>query len=462
MLSGNQNFIFKLKYFSKEKNLKKSLLILFLVFVIVIVLVLIILSFFINNINLYAYNRDSNSGTREAFEESIDFNSEEDKYSENVFEVSGNDIMFSKVAQTSNSIGYVSLDTAYKEDGEPSRDGIKILGTEAIHNPEDIEDNIADYDAKRPFNVFFRVSKDLSSRLHLSDNLYINSKYASSKNQQANIWDKDFIIPPEWNLSEDTYTVTNDYQAKFALSFLFFNWLLYSNDSNSILSLFYKPLNEEVFSFFDTNTNSLDDPFQVYLDHTGLDEYLDFTSENNRFEISTQGSTSVVSSLNDLMYDEENGFIKICEDYGFYINYEQLHLGSGDAFKNNLATSSEIFLGFQSRGFKDEEPTGSDWGYTEEDIKGFDDYIDSDNFLFDVDEEANNGFYNLRAYYEKDSDFLYSSYYTDAIVFIINENFKSEIDLNLNDINWIKMEGVNQIYTNNVDFDWLWKNGYVG
>ncbi|BDV02314.1 MAG: hypothetical protein HPAVJP_2030 [Candidatus Hepatoplasma vulgare] len=417
----------------------------------------------VNNVNIYAYNRDANSGTREAFNTAIDFDSQNDKYSENVFETNGNDMMFDRVAKTKNSIGYVSLDTLYDDAGNVSRDGIKPLGTTAVPNPKDIKENIQNYEAKRPFNVFFRIPQDVSEYLHLPDNLYINSSEASS-NGIDNIFSENFVIPSSWDLPPDVYQVNDEYEAKFAVSYLFFNWIFYSNEAKDLMDLAYEPINLTKYSYFDSIPQSgEEDVVENYIENTGLDDY--FSSggydENNRLKITTQGSTSVVSLLNTLMTDEEEGFISILEDHNLYITYEQVHLGSGDAFKNSTPTSSEIFLGFQSRGFEDEEITGDDWGY-DLDLTQTYDLVNQDDFVVDLNSEILSGFYNPLALYENGSYLLYGSFYIDAIVFIINDEIESNEGLDSSDIGYIDVKGVKDIYTNNVTWDDLYDDGLIG
>lgn len=454
--------MFRVRYWIKQVNFKKLLIVFLLILVLVFFILSLVFSLVVNNVNIYAYNRDANSGTREAFNTAINFDPENDKYSENVFETNGNDMMFDRVSKTKNSIGYVSLDTLYDDAGNVTYEGIKPLGTTNVPNPEDIKDNIENYEAKRPFNVFFRVPQSTSEKLHLTDNLYINSSEASSEGQD-NIFSENFVIPDSWNLPSDSYQVNDEYEAKFAVSYLFFNWIFYSNEAKDLLDLAYEPINLTKYSYFDSfPQQGEEDVIENYIENTGLDDYFaNHYDKDNPLKISTQGSTSVVSSLNTLMLDEEEGFINVLENHDLYITYEQVHLGSGDAFKNSTPASEEIFLGFQSRGFDPKEITGDEWGYDLEATQNYDS-VNLEDFTVDLNEEATNGFYNPLALSENGSDLLYGTFYIDAIVFIINDEIESDLGLSANDINWIDVEGVYQIYTQNVTWDDLYNQNLIG
>ncbi len=359
-----------------------------------------------NGTTINAYNRDASSGTREAFEEAINFDSEVDKYSNNVNEVSSNDQMMERVKKDQHGFGYSSYESAIANEED-----FTILRFNGI---DLTRDNIlnGDYDAIRPFNMFFRTPDSLLDEYgydevygKLYDNLYINSNEVNSGNS-LNIWDNGFDMSGFNNLEE-----LND---EFYLSWAFYNWVLYSSEAQ-----------EEILSLGFNYSNITYDSVNM------LDNFLVNTNLSSKeIQLKTIGSTSVLSSLGKLLNDADNGFISIISsiDNTIKINHDSAHLGSGEAFSDNGDSNS--YLGFQSRGMKESELTER-W--------------------IDVNEIGNvlttNGFYDSTSILREDY-FPYATFENDAVAFLINNN----LTFTFNDIKMkpigITAEGVKSIYTN--------------
>ncbi len=362
-----------------------------------------------SNNSIIAYNRDSNSGTRAAFEEFIDLD-ESESFSSNVQEKASNDAIISAISQGKNAIGYVSYSTIFDSEGN-IKNNIKALDVNGL-SPENPL-----YDAKRPFNVFFRVpSEEINPYV---DNLVINdiSIWASTGADVSSFED-------EWFLSK-----SDNEQEQLLISYLFYNWLLFSYSANQIF----------------------DYPFNISLsisrdmDSLAISNFIENTSDlvggySSSLKIYSQGSTSVVGIINELFYNDEYGFINEVEENSSIeeIIYDSgAHDGSGDAFKDKKVNGNDndAFLGFQSRGMESTE--ADNWGY-----------------IFSDDEIPSDGFYT----YIPNPDYgniLYSTFETDILAFIIND----ETTFKYNDETFtptgITTLGVRAIYLNGASWQEL-------
>ncbi len=350
------------------------------------------------------YNRDATSGTREAFEKAIDFDPDLDRYSNNVNEVSSNDQMSDRIKTDKNGFGYLSYETI-----KNNYDDYNVLTFNGVPLNEETIINL-EYDAVRPFNLFFRVPSTIKNDydlneiyLFLFDNLYINSFEVKGFGTEKNIWDDGYSTTLTLNLSNE-----------FIISWAFYNWILYSNEAQgNIIGLGFNKTKDKY-----NGIEMLND----YLKNFSL---IGFGDE---IFIETMGSTSVISTLNKLFYDEEYGFSKLLFDnFNLKISYNGgNHTGSGSAFKLN----DEVFLGFQSRGMKWTEII-DDWipeTWTENDV------INDD------------GFYE--SYLLDSLNYIpYSTFEYDAIGFVMNKNLKFNYNGKKYEILGINSIGTKFIYT---------------
>lgn len=126
-----------------------------------------------------------------------------------------------------------------------------------------------------------------------------------------------------------------------------------------------------------------------------------YSNKLKTIELKTVGSTSVTSSLYQLMYGNEEtmGFLNIINTYEEKTNisvvWQAGHDGSGSAFKQQSQYNS--YIGFQSREFKEEE--AQNWGYD----------ISSPTF---------------------EEEFYYDSFEIDAIGHVVNKETSDNLSLN--------------------------------
>ncbi len=361
-----------------------------------------------NNNSIVAYNRDSNSGTRAAFEEFIGLE-DDDIFSENVQEKASNDAIISAISQGKNSIGYVSYSTIFDSE-ENIKENLKVLDINGI-NPTDPL-----YEAKRPFNIFFRVPQEEIEVY--KDNLVIND---------PSIW-----ITSDYDTSSFSTSWFNDKsdneKEQLLISYLFYNWMLFSYSANQIFDYPYNvPLSVSRETDIIAITNFVESTSNLV------------SGYSNSLKIYSQGSTSVVSIVNELFYNEDFGLKNELEEVYFdEVVYDTgAHDGSGDAFKEKKVNGSEndSFLGFQSRGMEYSEVES--WGY-----------------VFDEGDLSSDGFYS----YLPDSnldDILYTTFETDILAFIINDGttfkYKDEYftPIGITDV------GIKSIYLNGASWEEL-------
>ncbi len=378
-----------------------------------------------------AYNRDSISGTREAFENSINFDENNQRYTSNVLTVSGNDDMIRKVSNSTNSFGYASLFSLITKDKEGNYvlkdNSYRILNLNDVNPIEDIKNNMDNYASKREFNIFFRV--DSKYNTFIQDNLYNSST--------DNLWDEGITTPVgDWKGFSEAYKINNSLDLNvFLYSFLFYNWLLFSSSAYEVLPL--------SLSLNDVNFNK---GMQNFITNVGVfsDAY---EASNENIDIYLVGSTSVASSLTNaeknFLEDLSNIFasLKITETDNIIFN--QNLKGSGDAFKSDTNIGSSMptkpWIAFQSR--------------SPEEIN-----LDKGNYFHQTNETIIGG----EDKYDITENSVYASFQIDAIAFIINskEKIKHKIDSRGTEVflrpTEIQTNGINLIYTKGLNFEELY------
>lgn len=371
------------------------------VFLVLILFALIILAIIIPSIinprpknSIIAFNRDANSGTREAFvNEVLDYNNRSYSFSPgfNVREVKNNDSMIRSVSSNKNTIGYVSFGTVayFDNDGNPhlkqeyidmnlnfayfSEDDNKISPT-----LENIQNKIY---PSRNFNAFFRVQKN---------------------SDEANILDYDYQY---WlNLSENNnnyefrvneiYEMNND---TLKASYLFYSWLIYSTEAEE----FIENLGEIPYST-DERIDFTPLMFEKYVDDVNM-------NLENEIIVEIVGSTSAYSITREL----SNVFKNEINEYFSYDNFKFSFSmnGSKDAFSENVPGTISPYIGLQSREASDDELLS--WGWNIDNQKNYfsfvidailviyntKDNISNDEILY-VNSDSLNKLYSDDKYYE--------------------------------------------------------------
>ncbi len=427
----------------RGKTIFVSLISIFSTAIIVIAILLPIFLILLNNPStkgmMIAYNRDSSSGSRDAFESAINFDPDNQVFSPNVLTVSGNDDMLNKVKQNPNSIGYVTFATAieYNEDTNMYEEipginildfnGVDLIESSQINNPNaSSSDILMDYDAKRYFNLFFRVDEQYNNLIY--NNLYIN------KTSQNNLWTEggEFIdVDNEYNSLKAQYEV-NDSKSEQQLlfSFLYFNYLLFSPS----ITTEEIPLRYEQIS----DNSDFDASYEIFLGNVNtLNPTLLIPPTNNsQIDIYTVGSTSVQSTqtlTNPLFINDTNQILINNGMESLPLFFQSANVGSADAFKDDPpSVSSHVWLGFQSRSPKDSEQALYNQAF-----------IPTESNAYDIDD-----------------NFVYGSFEIDALAFIVSDSFTFNADVDGETIQMIPTNitslGMNLIYTNNFNFNKLY------
>lgn len=120
--------------------------------IVLILCLLLLISSCGSNEDIKVYNRDSASGTREAFDKIIGI----EKISEQSAETTGNGDMAKQVGMTKNGIGYVSFSTDFKANN------LKDIAIEGVYASVDAVNNNT-YPLARPFSFVTREKGNFDS-----------------------------------------------------------------------------------------------------------------------------------------------------------------------------------------------------------------------------------------------------------------------------------------------------------
>lgn len=271
-----------------------------------------------------AYNRDGNSGTRDAFDSIILKRKDDERNSSNVLEVSGSSTMETRVSQDVKGIGYVSATQVLEINPSfpdsinklPNKDNIEILNYNGIKPTyNNLTSTSNGYEAKRKFYTFFRV----------------NHSEESSYGFNGTSWSFPTEVEVEWKAA-----------------YMFYVYLGCSSE-----------LQNEVPLMSQTSCiTNLGNRMEM------KNHLIDSSFNGKSINLWTAGSTSVVSTLDEAFIQFKSDFEEV--NTNTTITKTSSHDGSGDAFKPNseLGSGSDTFhLGFQSRDPKEIEYSSSEWGY---------------------------------------------------------------------------------------------------
>ncbi len=321
-----------------DSKLMRLFYVFFVIFLILIVIILPIILTSRPKGAILAFNRDSNSGTREAFVEKV-LNDDPDTFSpgSNVREVKNNDLMISAVKNNENSIGYVSFGTIaeFDIDGQPQlKEGINLIDFASFENIVPSKENIENeaYVPSRNFNIFFRIKND---------------------SQESSILKYNWI---DSTLPSDVSDEVMNLNANLKSSFLFFSWILYSKDAYYILDE-----NSQI------PTGILDETERIDFNDFVVESYISNTNliTTGNWEIEIVGSTSANSIVKKLsIFFEE----KIESKYSnLDVIFTLATNGSSDAFSPIIPGTTEPYIGLQSREPKDSEL--EKWNWTMDDVE---------------------------------------------------------------------------------------------
>ncbi|BDU67656.1 MAG: hypothetical protein TYPL_3090 [Candidatus Tyloplasma litorale] len=313
------------------------------IFIIICLALVIILPSILNarpSWSVMAFNRDSSSGTREAFAEKVLDN---DSFSPgfNAREVRNNDAMINAVASNGPSVGYVSFGTiaefendkpVLKKEFSDKHPNIDFASFESQNENGEWEkyeptlNNIKSSNyPSRNFNSFFRV------RNGEDESTILNFDYDYWKNQNTDV----------------SYIDTNNNNLKG--SYLFYSWMNYSTKAGEIIE-----------EDGEISTDLADMGGRIDFTKSTIENYTNDVNLEKGSHISVEivGSTSATSVVTSLTkYFQEA--ISPWFDYNFVIATN----GSGDAFKEAVPGATDAYIGLQSREASEDELKS--WGWTE-------------------------------------------------------------------------------------------------
>lgn len=363
----------KFKLLFDNPNFKKIFYGCFTVVLAIILITLPTLSI-INNFQsnyIIAFNRDPNSGTREAFDTTV---IDTPGYSpqHHVLEVANNDRMISSVTKNKNTIGYVSLGTIGNFDsltGEfilnsELENDIKVLDYQAdgpngtnpsanFYSPSLTNIENGNYEPQRPFSQFFRVD------------------YGTN---EANILDVYYDKSSNTFKTSSTYNLMSLAPSE-KLSYLFYEWILYSSEASKVIASFG---NVDLNSAGKKNFTKTTYFSYVNLMWPTVDAAIN-DAKNTRIElIGSTSSAEIIKKeaqlftflVSNVIYSYQTGidlnnlwinqlYISVNYQYYFSFNFN----GSGDAFKRNVPGTNQSWIGYQSREYNQSEITS--WGWTD-------------------------------------------------------------------------------------------------
>ena len=362
---------------------------------------------------IYVYGFDANiTGTGEKFDDYIGVPKDYNHWNEDLVWAQNEEQMLNGVEQSKNSVGYlgksVSSFEIYDPETNPSGEltplDLYVLDSDGNNTPGYVDYNSDYYPMFSTLNIFFRVPASVAPILN-NNIMFSNTTGIDIDNT---IWGTNWIEgSPSRTLTEEqedyfnNYVINPGYLKYFVFSFIFFNWITFSEDAQLIINSiakYYQPydnpflLSSEEFegyllnfannlesvnpnwtidNFVNNNSNGKEVNLILTIEGTGTDQpTLDALTNGNA---EYNGFNYYFSTwLQDYYNDPE---------WTFELNLTLNNHGSGQAFalvSNNANPNS--FLGTQSRGYGISDITREEknsngqtltWGYdqvTEDDI----------------------------------------------------------------------------------------------
>ncbi|CRX36919.1 / / hypothetical protein / 407932:409428 Reverse [Candidatus Hepatoplasma crinochetorum] len=432
--------------------------------------------------SIFVYGFDANiTGTGEKFNSYIGVDDDYDSWNHDLVWAQNEEQMLTGVEQSKNSIGYIGKSVSsfaiYDEDTNPDGE-LKTLELwvddtdidNSIPNEGEYVDYTSDlYPIFSTLNIWFRVPDYVAPIIN--KNIMFSNTTGIDIDQT--IWGTDWVIGSEARtLTEEQdeyfqdYVISPNYLKYFVFSFIFFNWVAFSEQAQLIIdgiARSYQPddfnqdylLSDQEFEQYLANfANNLE---SINADWT-IDNFVNNNSDNGEdvtLILTLEGTGTNQPTLDALTngndsYDGFSDYLTIWlqdyynnQDYSFDFTLALNNYGSGQAFaiKSNNA-SPNAFLGSQSRGYDIDDITRTEqvnsnnsltWGYdtiTEADL-------DSEGLYYLPDTETDQ---NL-------TQPIYYTFAIDPIIIITGKNTSFETNGNTYHPKGITPEGLRYAYS---------------
>ena len=483
-----RDFTFRIKYFFSS-NWGKIFISFFLIAAIFLSIILPIAFLGEGKAKaIYVFGFDANfTGTGTNFDNYIGVDKDYKYWNDDIVWAQNQEQMLNGIEQSKDSIGYLGKSVSFFDVYDPILNpsgNLKAL--ELYTNDTNLEDDIltpgyVSYDSDAypmlaSLNIWFRVPASVAPIIN-NNIMFSNTTGIDIDNT---IWGTNWIIgSPSRTLTEEQqeyftdYVINPGYLKYFVFSFIFFNWIAFSEDAQIIIdsvSKHYQPYDdlyllsaqefEEYLLNFTINLESINSNWTI-------DNFVNNNSDGKDVNLilTLEGSGTVQPTLNALSIGNENydGFSfylsSWLQDYyddpewTFELTLTLNNHDSGQAFaiKDNGA-SANAFLGTQSRGYNLDDITREERINTGENVTwGYDQITEDDLDL--------NGFYYLPDT-QTTTDFTQPLYYTlatDPVLVLTEKNTSFKVDGNTYHPKGISSEGLKYIYSfDGRSWEWLY------
>lgn len=488
-----KEFTLKIKYFFSS-SLGKFFISLFLV---ISILLVILLPIFFTNSNkeksIYAFGFDANiTGTGTNFDSYIGVEKDYQYWNHDIVWAQNQEQMLNGIEQSSNSIGYLGKSVSQFDLYDPiNNPNGKLKALELytddinLDNANSYEPGYVDYNSDAypmlsSLNIWFRVPATVAPIIN--KNIMFSNTTGIDIDQT--IWGTNWVVGSEArtltqeqkNYFQD-YVISPNYLKYFAFSFIFFNWVAFSEQAQLIsndIAKAYQPddfdqdylLSDQEFGQYLTNfANNL----ETINSNWTIDNFVKNNSSDGKnvsLILTLEGSGTVQPTLDALSRGRKDylGFSDYLtlwlqnyydnQNYSFDFTLTLNSHDSGQAFAiANNGASPNSFLGTQSRGYNIDDVTRKEqvnlnktltWGY---------DTITEDNL-------DPNGFYYLPDT-ETDQTLIEPVYYTlatDPILVLTEKDTSFKSNGNTYHPKGITAEGLQYIYSfDGKSWEWLYK-----
>ncbi|BDV03618.1 MAG: hypothetical protein HPPSJP_3390 [Candidatus Hepatoplasma scabrum] len=483
----------KIKYFFASSWGKITISLFLIITIFLVIFLPIVFTSSNKTKSIYVFGFDANiTGTGTNFNDYIGVEKDYQYWNHDIVWAQNQEQMLTGIEQSANSIGYLGKSVSEFDLYDPiSNPNGKLkaleLYTDDINpdntNPNEpgyVDYNSDGYPMLASLNIWFRVPASVAPIIN--NNIMFSN--TTGRDIDQTIWGDNWVLETLTAEQEQyfkDYVIEPGYIKYFVFSFIFFNWVAFSEQAQLIvndIAKSYQPddfnsdylLSDQEFEFylanFATNLATINSDWTV-------DNFVSNNSsgKNVSLILTLEGSGTVQPTLNALSRGIDNylGFSDYLTiwlqdyyqgdtDYNFNFTLTLNNHDSGQAFaiKNNGA-SPNSFLGTQSRGYDIDDITRTEQINLNQDLTwGYDTITAAD-----LDE---NGFYYLPDT-ETTTDFIQPVYYTlatDPILVLTGKNTSFTTDGILYHPTGITAEGLKYIYSfDGQSWDWLKTMGLI-
>ncbi|BDV03616.1 MAG: hypothetical protein HPPSJP_3370 [Candidatus Hepatoplasma scabrum] len=484
----------KIKYFFSSSWGRIFISVIITVAILLLIFLPIVLSGSGKKSSIFVYGFDANiTGTGEKFDNYIGVETDYDHWNHNLVWAQNEEQMINGVTQSKNSLGYigrsVSTFAIYDQDKNPdgSLKSLELWIDDT--NPDNLnsdEGGYVDYTSDlypifSTLNIWFRVPASVAPIIN--NNIMFSNTTGQDIDQT--IWGDNWVLGTLTSEQEQyfkDYVIDPGYVKYFVFSFIFFNWIAFSEQAQLIIDDVAKSYQPDDFS---SDYLLSDQEFEFYLENFAtnlatinpdwtIDNFVENNSDNGKdvtLILTIEGTGTDQPTLDALTngndsYDGFSDYLTLwLQDYyqgddSYHFNFALAlnNYGSGQAFaiKSNNA-SPNSFLGSQSRGYDIDDITHQEqidantkisWGYdtvTEDDLDPQGSY-----YLPDIETTAN---------------FTQPVYYTfaiDPIIIITGKDTSFSANGQTYHPKGLKPEALKYAYSyDGQSWEWLYEMGLI-